>query len=50
MSSVVKRVVIRLVILAVLGAALYGLSQVTLSEQPKHFRIDRADVRVEVQS
>ncbi len=48
-SSVVKRVVWRLVFLAVLGAALYGLSQFTLSEQVKHFRIDRADVRVEVQ-
>jgi hypothetical protein len=40
--------VVRLVILAALGGILYGLSQVTLSEQPKHFRIDRADVRIEV--
>ncbi len=48
MSSVVRRVLVRLVILAALGGILYGLSQVTLSEQPKHFRIDRADVQVEV--
>jgi uncharacterized membrane protein len=48
-SSVVKRVVIRLVILALVGGVLYGLSQVVLSSQPKHFRIENADVRVEVQ-
>ena len=48
MNAVLKRVAIRLLILAVLGGALYGLSQVTLSEQPKHFRIDHAGVRVEV--
>ena len=49
MSSVVKRVIIRLAILAIVGGILYGLSQVTLSAQPKHYRVERADVRVEVQ-
>ena len=49
MSSIVKRVAVRLVILAIAGAILYGLSQVTLSSQPKHFRVEHADVRVEVQ-
>ena len=48
-SSTVKRVVIRLVILAIVGGILYGLSQVTFSSAPKHFRIENADVRVEVQ-
>jgi uncharacterized membrane protein YgcG len=48
-TSIAKRVVIRLVALAVLGAALYGLSQVVLSSQPKHFRISHADVSVQVQ-
>ena len=49
MSTVAKRVLVRLAILAVVGGILYGLSQVTLSSQPKHFRVERADVRVEVQ-
>jgi hypothetical protein len=49
-SAVVRAVVIRLVILAVVGAALYGLSQVVFSNQQKHFRISHADVSVEVQS
>jgi uncharacterized membrane protein len=49
MTSLVKRIVVRLVILAIAGGILYGLSQVTLSSQPKHFRIEHADVRVEVQ-
>ena len=49
MSSVVKRVIIRLLILAIVGGILYGLSQVTLSAEPKHYRVERADVRVEVQ-
>lgn len=49
MTSVVKRVAIRLVILAIAGGILYGLSQVTLSSQPNHFRVEHADVRVEVQ-
>ena len=49
MSSLVKRILVRLVILAIAGGILYGLSQVTLSSQPKHFRIEHADVRVEVQ-
>jgi uncharacterized membrane protein YgcG len=48
-SVVAKAVLIRVVILAIVGGALYGLSQVTLSSQPKHFRIEHADVRVEVQ-
>jgi uncharacterized membrane protein len=48
-SSLAKRIGIRLAILAVVGAALYGLSQVVLSGQPKHFRISNADVLVEVQ-
>ena len=49
MSSVLKRVIIRLLILAIVGGILYGLSQVTLSAEPKHYRVERADVRVEVQ-
>lgn len=49
MNPVAKRIVVRLVILAVVGAILYGLSQVTLSSQPKHFRISHADVNVQVQ-
>ena len=49
MSSLVKRIVVRLVILAIAGGILYGLSQVVLSSQPKHFRISHADVNVEVQ-
>jgi uncharacterized membrane protein len=48
-TSFAKRVVIRLVILAVVGAALYGLSQVVFASQEKHFRISHADVNVEVQ-
>jgi uncharacterized membrane protein YgcG len=48
-STVVKRVLVRLAILAVAGGILYGLSQVTLSSEPKHFRVEHADVRVEVQ-
>jgi uncharacterized membrane protein YgcG len=47
--SIAKRVAIRLVLLGVLGAALYGLSQVVLSGEPKHFRISQADVSVQVQ-
>ena len=49
MSSLVKRIVVRLVILAIAGGILYGLSQVVFSSQPKHFRISHADVNVEVQ-
>lgn len=48
MNRVARAVLIRLVILGVVGAALYGFSQVTISSEPKHFRIDRADVEVEV--
>jgi uncharacterized membrane protein YgcG len=48
-SSLVKRIAIRLVVLAIAGGILYGLSQVVLSSEPKHFRISHADVSVEVQ-
>ena len=48
MSRLARSIVIRLVILGVVGAVLYGLSQVTISSQPKHFRIDRADIDVAV--
>jgi uncharacterized membrane protein len=49
MSSVAKRVAIRLVILAIAGGILYGLSQVVVSSEAKHFRISHADVSVQVQ-
>ena len=48
MSRVTRAVIVRLVILGVVGAALYGLSQVTISSEPKHFRIDRADIEIAV--
>lgn len=48
MSRVVRAVVIRVAVLGAVGAALYGLSQVTISSQPKHFRISAADVGIEL--
>ena len=48
MNRIARAIVIRLVILGIAGAGLYGLSQVTVSSEPKHFRIDRADIDVAV--
>lgn len=49
MSTVLRRVAIRLAILAVIGGVIYLITLIPFSSQPKHFRIDRADVLVEVQ-
>jgi uncharacterized membrane protein YgcG len=46
---VIWRIVIRVVFLAAVGLLLYGISLVDWSEQPKHFKIDDAAIRVEVQ-
>lgn len=43
------RIVIRVLFLAAVGALLYGISLIDWSEQPKHFVIDDAAIRVEVQ-
>ena len=47
--SVVKRIVWRLVFLAAFGALLYAIGLVNWSEVEKSYRINEADVRVEVQ-
>lgn len=43
------RIVLRVVFLALVGGLLYGISLIDWSEQPKHFEIDDATIRVEVQ-
>jgi uncharacterized membrane protein len=48
-SAVAKRIVWRLVFLAIFGVILYGIGLVNWSEVERSFRVDRADVRVEVQ-
>ena len=43
------RLVLRFAFLALVGGLLYGISLIDWSEQPKHFEIDDAAIRVEVQ-
>ena len=48
-SGVIKRVVWRLVFLAIFGGILYAIGLVNWSQVERNFRVDHADVRVEVQ-
>ena len=47
--KIAGRIIWRLVFLAIFGGILYAIGLVNWSEVEKSFRIDRADVRVEVQ-
>jgi len=47
--SLARRIVWRLVLLTIFGGILYAINQVNWGEVEKSFRVDRADVRVELQ-
>ena len=47
--KIAGRVIWRLVFLAIFGGILYAIGLVNWSEVERNFRVDQADVRVEVQ-